>query len=132
MDMKLEPTNVPTAMWQSNRVVRADNQQKKQNNAKFKTGKRKERDKCDRTMCTRKASVESLSVDFDNIIWCSAMEQLPFVVLSSIIFVHFLFSHYVRLVQMGVLYTLDSCDVNVSSCGLNLSLHSLVFRGTQY
>ena len=83
-------------------------------------------------MCTRKTSVESLSVDFDNIIWCSAMEQHPFVNPSYIIFIHFLFSHHVRLVQMGVLYTLDSCDVNVSSCRLNLLHHSLVFRGTRY
>ena len=61
-------------------------------------------------MSPTKASVESLCVDMVDIFSISSMKQLSFTI-SSRIFIHFLFSYHVRLIQMRILYAFNPLNI---------------------
>ena len=57
-----------------------------------------------------------------DILSVSSMKQLPFTI-SSGIFIHLLFSHHVRLVQMWILHPLDFLNIYCASGSASGSLH---------
>ena len=61
-------------------------------------------------MSPTEAPVESLCVDMVDIFSISPMKQLSFTISSSI-FIHFLFSYQVRLIQMRILYAFNPLNI---------------------
>ena len=63
------------------------------------------------TILSTKPSVETLCVYSFNIFTLGTMEQLSFII-STIVFINFLFSHHVRLIEMRVLNSLDFLNID--------------------
>ena len=62
------------------------------------------------TMSPTEASVESLCVDMVDVFSISSMKQPSFTIVSRI-FIHFLFSYHVRLIQMRILYAFNLLNI---------------------
>ena len=80
------------------------------------------------TTSPTEASVESLCVDMVDVFSISPMKQLSFTI-SSRIFIHFLFSYHVRLIQMRILYAFNLLNIKRTGCFLKLTYDILILRG---
>ena len=81
------------------------------------------------TISPTKASVKSLSVNMADIFSIGSMKQLPFTIPTKV-FIHLLFSYYVRLVKMRVLYSFYFLNIYSTSGSLDLAQDILVLSGT--
>ena len=81
------------------------------------------------TMHPTKASVKTLCVYRRNIFSVGSMKELSLIV-SSIVFIHFLLSHHVGLIKMRILNSLNFLNIHSASCCSNFLQDTLVLRGT--
>lgn len=81
------------------------------------------------TMHPTKAPVETLRVYGRHVISIGSMKQLPFII-SSIVLIHFLLPHHVRLIKKGILNSFDFQNIYTAGSSSNFLQDIFVLAGT--